>query len=54
MKLTETGGLIDMAKEADKAKTDEEMKKIREGIAELKSKAKYKTIDEAIKNQGKK
>ena len=51
MKLSGTGGLIDLAKQAEKAKTKDELKIIKEEITKLKLTAKYKTINEAIENQ---
>lgn len=54
IKLSGTGGLIDLAKQAEKAKTGDELKKVKEEITKLKSTAKYKTIDEAIKDQSSK
>jgi hypothetical protein len=48
MKLTETGGLVDFAKQATKAKSTDEIKKIEYEITRLKSTAEYKTIEEAI------
>jgi hypothetical protein len=50
MKTTETSGLVDLAKQADKAKTENELKKVKEEITKLKSQAEFKTIDEAIKS----
>ena len=50
MKTTETSGLVDLAKQADKAKKEDELKKVREEITNLKSTAEFKTIDEAIKS----
>lgn len=48
MKLTETGGLVDLAKNAAKAKTTDEIKKVEDEILKLKSTAEFKTIQEAI------
>jgi hypothetical protein len=48
MKLTETGGLVDLAKQAAKAKTADEIKKVEDEIVKLKSTAEFKTIQEAI------
>ena len=50
MKTTETSGLVDLAKQAENAKTEIELQKVKEEITKLKSTAEFKTIDEAIKN----
>ena len=48
MKLAETGGLVDLAKQASRAATTDEIKKVEDEIVKLQSTAEFKTIQEAI------